>query len=281
MASLIDGKACAATIRAELAERVLQLQSKALVPRLVVLRVGDDAASAAYVRNKKRAAISLGMLGEELHFPEDTNEETLRSHIHRLNADPSVHGLMVQLPLPRQLDAQRLLACIAPEKDVDGLHPLNLGRLLAGVPALRPCTPRGIMELLRRNALTVEGLDAVVLGRSNIVGKPLALMLTAANATVTVCHTKTQKLREHVERAQLLVVAIGQPRAIPGDWIRPGAIVIDTGTSSVDGKLVGDVDFETARERAAAITPVPGGVGPMTIAMLLTQTVEVAERHAA
>lgn len=273
-ASIIDGKAVAAALRARLAERVKALP---YTPGLRVVRVGEDPASGVYVRNKDRAAREAGLDSATLQLPAETPEAELLALVHRLNEDPAVDGILVQLPLPRQIDAAKVLAAIDPAKDVDGFHAMNAGRLATGQPGLVPCTPKGVMHLLAAAGTAIAGARAVVLGRSNIVGKPMAALLLAADATVTVVHSRTRDLASECRRAEILVAAVGRPEMVKGDWIAEGATVIDVGINRLpNGGLVGDVDFAAARERAAAITPVPGGVGPMTIACLLENTVDAA-----
>jgi methylenetetrahydrofolate dehydrogenase (NADP+)/methenyltetrahydrofolate cyclohydrolase len=280
-AAIIDGKGISIAIRQELKERVERLKARGIVPSLTVILVGDDPGSQVYVRNKERACLEAGMAGRVIRMPRETAREELLAEIEKVNRDGSVHGLLVQLPLPRHLNEAEIIGAIAPEKDVDGLHPMTQGLILSGAPAALPCTPRGCIELIKRAGVPLEGAEAVVVGRSVMVGKPMALLLLRENATVTVCHSRTKNLAEGTRRADVLVAAIGKPRFITGDMIKPGATVIDVGINRLpDGKLAGDVDFESAREVAGCITPVPGGVGPMTIAMLLENTVEAATRHA-
>jgi methylenetetrahydrofolate dehydrogenase (NADP+)/methenyltetrahydrofolate cyclohydrolase len=273
---LIDGKATAASIQEELREEILALQPRRM-PGLAVLLVGDDPASQLYVRNKERACEQVGILSFAHRLPADTRQEDLLARIAALNKDPAVDGILLQLPLPKALDSQVCLAAIDPRKDVDGFHPENMGRLALGLPGFVPCTPAGVMELLKRYDLSPSGKDAVVVGRSNIVGKPLSLLLTRqeayANATVTVCHSRTRNLAEHCRRADFLFLAMGRPRCITGDMVREGAVVIDVGINRTEDGLCGDADFAQISLKAGGITPVPGGVGPMTIAMLLKNTV--------
>lgn len=278
-ARIIDGKRVAAAVRAALTLRTAEFADRQQrQPGLAVLLVGSDAASQVYVRNKRRACEEVGMTSFAHDLPADTGEAALLTLIDRLNADPTVDGILLQLPLPPHIRPEVVLERIDPAKDVDGFHPYNVGRLAQRLPGLRPCTPRGIMRLLEHYDIAVRGQDAVVVGASNIVGRPVALELLLAGATVTVCHRFTRNLKAHVERAQLLIVAVGKPGLIPGDWVAPGAIVIDVGINRLpNGSLRGDVDFEIARQRAAWITPVPGGVGPMTIALLLENTLAAAE----
>ncbi len=282
-ARIIDGKGVAAALRTALAARTAAFAARhGRPPGLAVLLVGSDAASQVYVRSKRRACQEVGMASFAHDLPADTREAELLALIDRLNADPAVDGILLQLPLPDHIRPEVVLERIDPAKDVDGFHPYNIGRLAQRLPGLRPCTPRGIMRLLEHYEIPVRGQHAVVVGASNIVGRPAALELLLAGATVTICHRFTRDLQAHVERAQLLVVAVGKPGLIPGDWIAPGATVIDVGINRLpDGSLRGDVDFDAARQRAAWITPVPGGVGPMTIAMLLENTLAAAHGRCA
>ncbi|WP_309897308.1 bifunctional methylenetetrahydrofolate dehydrogenase/methenyltetrahydrofolate cyclohydrolase FolD [Archangium sp.] len=277
MAQLIDGKAVAARVRAEVKADVEILKAeRGLVPGLTVVRVGEDPASKIYVNGKKKAAEEVGFNSWEEHPDASISEAELLAIVHRLNEDPAVHGILVQLPLPKHIDAERIISAVKPEKDVDGFHPMNAGKLSLGKPGLRPCTPFGVMRLLKEAGCDPSGKRAVVVGRSNIVGKPMALMLLAADATVTVCHRKSN-LAAEVANADIVVAAVGVPELIKGEWIKPGAVVIDVGMNRMaDGKLKGDVEFEKAKERASFITPVPGGVGPMTIAMLMRNTLIAA-----
>lgn len=278
-ARIIDGKAIAAEIRAGIREEVAALKERhGIVPGLAAVIVGDNPASRTYVNSKRKACAEAGMYSEEHALPANTSQEELLQLVHDLNARPDIHGILVQLPLPDPLDAQKVLNAVDLAKDVDGFHPVNVGRLALGLPGFVPCTPLGVMELLRRSGVDLKGKRAVVVGRSNIVGKPAALLLLAQHATVTICHSRTQDLPGVCRAADVLVVAIGRPEMVRGDWIRPGATVIDVGINRVDGKLVGDVHFPSAAEVAGAITPVPGGVGPMTIAMLLHNTLQSAIR---
>jgi methylenetetrahydrofolate dehydrogenase (NADP+)/methenyltetrahydrofolate cyclohydrolase len=279
-ARIIDGKGVAAALRSALVARVAAFTARhGRAPGLAVLLVGSDAASRVYVRAKRRACEEVGMASFAHDLPVDTTQADLLALIERLNADPAVDGILLQLPLPDHIHPEVVLERIDPAKDVDGFHPYNVGRLAQRLPGLRPCTPRGVMRLLEHYEIPIRGQHAVVVGASNIVGRPLALELLLAGATVTVCHRFTRDLEAHVRRAELLVVAVGKPGLIPGDWIAPGATVIDVGINRLpDGSLRGDVDFDTASERAAWITPVPGGVGPMTIAMLLENTLDAAKQ---
>lgn len=281
-AMIIDGKQLAQKLRSEWKARADRLNALGIAPGLAAVMIGDDPASKIYVRNKIRACHEVGIRSEEHVLAGDSSLETVLDLIDRLNADTGVHGILVQLPLPAQLAQTAIIGRISPEKDVDGLHPRNLGNLLAGHPRFVPCTPAGIMEMLKTTGLDLRGKEAVVVGRSNIVGKPVALLLLQAGATVTLCHSQTKELAHHTRRADVLVCAIGKPRAIGGEMIKLGAAVIDVGINrSPEGKLIGDVDYGAALQRAGWITPVPGGVGPMTIAMLLCNTILSAERHAA
>ncbi len=274
---VIDGKRIAAAVRAEVAERVRLLRTRGVTPGLTVVRVGEDPASAIYVRGKRKACEEVGIDSVEHHLPAATSQPELVALVARLNADPSVHGILVQLPLPDHLDEDVVLEAVDPRKDADGLHPFNAGCLWSGRPAPRACTPRGIMRLLDEAGIDPRGKRALVVGRSVLVGKPMAAMLLERHATVTMAHSRTQDLAGEVGRADILVAAMGKPELIKGAWVKPGAAVIDVGMNRLpDGALVGDVEFAPAAERASAITPVPGGVGPMTIAMLLVNTVELA-----
>ncbi|UXZ55537.1 bifunctional methylenetetrahydrofolate dehydrogenase/methenyltetrahydrofolate cyclohydrolase FolD [Halomonas sp. 7T] len=280
-AQLIDGKAIAANVRHAVAEKVSARQQAGVrAPGLAVVVVGEDPASHVYVSNKHRACEQAGILSFQHALPANTTQATLEALVDRLNDDPAVDGILVQLPLPEHMDARPILERIRPDKDVDGFHPYNIGRLAQRIPSLRPCTPKGIMTMLAQTGIAVRGLDATVVGASNIVGRPMALELMLAGCTTTVCHRFTQNLQAHVSRADLLVVAVGKPGIVNSEWIKPGAIVIDVGINrQEDGSLAGDVDFAIAAERASFITPVPGGVGPMTVATLLENTLEAAERH--
>ncbi len=281
-AKIIDGKALAAKLRGEMAEEAKKLTARGVRPGLAVVLVGDDPASQIYVRNKTKALAEAGFACFDHHLAADTAETTLLALVKTLNADPAVDGILVQLPLPKHIDSKRVLLAIDSAKDVDGFHPENLGRLLIGEPRFIACTPFGIMKLIEEAGTQVRGATAVVVGRSNIVGKPVSVLLTSADATVTVCHSKTKDLPAVIGTADILVAAIGRAEMIRGSWIKPGATVIDVGTNRLDnGKLVGDVEFAAALERAGAITPVPGGVGPMTITMLLANTLEAARHRAA
>ncbi|HML79196.1 bifunctional methylenetetrahydrofolate dehydrogenase/methenyltetrahydrofolate cyclohydrolase FolD [Geobacter sulfurreducens] len=278
MATIIDGKAIAEKIRADLAAQVKELQARGITPGLATVLVGSDPASEVYVRMKGDACNKLGMHSVKITRPAETTEEELLALINELNSDPAIHGILVQLPLPPQINADRVLEAISPAKDVDGFHPYNVGRLVTGKPTFQPCTPYGVMVMLQEAGVDLAGKEVVVVGRSNIVGKPVALMCLQRNATVTICHSKTRDLPGRVRAADVVIAAVGVPEMIKGDWIKEGAVVIDVGVNRVgEKKLVGDVEFAAAAERASAITPVPGGVGPMTITMLLHNTLEAAK----
>mgnify|MGYP003386064760 CR=1 FL=1 len=280
-AQIIDGKAFAAELRGRIAAQVATLrEAGARAPGLAVVLVGDDPASAVYVRNKHKATIAAGMASFEYRLPADTAQDEVMALVASLNADPAVDGILVQLPLPPQIDADAVLLAIDPDKDVDGFHPVNAGRLATGLPGFVPCTPLGCVMLLKDQLGDLAGLEAVVVGRSNIVGKPLAQLLIAESCTVTVAHSKTRDLAGVIRRADIVVAAVGRPEMIKGEWIKPGAIVIDVGINRTEAGLVGDVDFGGAASVASAITPVPGGVGPMTIACLLRNTLVSACRRA-
>ena len=279
---ILDGKVVAQKVLDDVRAGVERLRrSSGVVPGLAVVLVGADPASAVYVRNKKTMAASLGIASPDFVYPDQLKREELLGLIDQLNADPAIHGILVQLPLPDGLDEDEAVSRITPQKDVDGLHPTNLGRLLAGTPTVAPCTPAGCLEILDHYGAELKGAEAVVVGRSRLVGKPLAQLLLARHATVTMCHTRTRDLPAHTRRAEILCVAAGRPRMITGDMVKPGAWVIDVGVNRLDtGKLAGDVDFESVAPRVHAITPVPGGVGPMTVAMLMRNTLRAAERAA-
>ena len=287
-ASIIDGKAFAARLRERIAGHVAALKDQGVTPGLAVVLVGEDPASEVYVRNKGVATKAAGMISVERKLPAETSRETLLSLIAELNADPAIHGILVQLPLPGHLDADEVIDAIAPEKDVDGFHVLNVGRLATGMDAMVSCTPLGCLMMLREQLGNLSGLEAVVVGRSNIVGKPMAQLLLRENCTVTIAHSRTKDLAAVCRRADILVAAVGRPKMVQGDWVKPGATVIDVGINRIPApergegrvRLVGDVDFDAAAQVAGAITPVPGGVGPMTIACLLANTVIAASRSA-
>jgi methylenetetrahydrofolate dehydrogenase (NADP+)/methenyltetrahydrofolate cyclohydrolase len=290
-AQIIDGKQVAADIRTELRAEVTRLKERGIVPGLGVILVGDDPASQSYVTGKERACDEMGIYSDDNRLPAQTSQQDLIALIERLNKNPRIHGILVQLPLPRHLDESAVLRAIDPAKDVDGLHPVNVGKMVIGEKAFLPCTPHGVVQLLVRSGVTIEGSHVVIVGRSNLVGKPLANMLMqkgpTGNATVTVCHTRTKDLARHTRQADILVAAIGRPHTITVDMVKEGAVVIDVGVSRVDDatkkrgyRLVGDVDFHAVKEKASLITPVPGGVGPLTITMLLYNTVESARQAA-
>ena len=280
-AQILDGKAIAAdlrqTIKSKVAERVATSQR---APGLAVILVGEDPASQVYVRNKERACNEVGFYSEKHTLSPETTQEELLALIDEMNAKEEIDGILVQLPLPDQIDEETVIERILPTKDVDGFHPYNVGRLVLRMPILRSCTPKGMMTMLERTGQKIEGLDAVIIGQSNIVGRPMALELLAARCTITVCHSRTKDLEQKIRNADIIVAAVGRANFVQGDWVKPGAIVLDVGINRIDdGSLVGDVDFEAAKENASWITPVPGGVGPMTIATLLENTLEAAELH--
>jgi methylenetetrahydrofolate dehydrogenase (NADP+)/methenyltetrahydrofolate cyclohydrolase len=278
-ARIIDGKAISQEVRSEWKIRADAIKARGVTPGLAVIIVGEDAASKIYVGNKVKACAELGIFSEHIELPADTTEAVLLDKIAKLNADPKIHGILVQLPVPKHIDSNKVLLAISPNKDVDGFHPMNVGELVTGNPLFQPCTPYGVMKLLEKSGVAIEGKHAVVVGRSNIVGKPMALMLLQKNATVTICTSKTVDLAKFTRDADILVVATGKAQMITGDMIKPGAAVIDVGINRLpNGKLVGDVDFDSAKQVAGFITPVPGGVGPMTITMLVASTVMAAER---
>jgi methylenetetrahydrofolate dehydrogenase (NADP+)/methenyltetrahydrofolate cyclohydrolase len=280
MAQIIDGKAIAAKIRNGLKASVAEIALKGVTPGLAVVLVGEDPASKVYVSMKEKACTDVGIFSDEHKLSADTTGQELLELIARLNADPKIHGILVQLPLPKQIDTDKVLEAISPTKDVDGFHPYNVGRLMVGKPTFQPCTPYGVMVMLQEIGFDLTGKNVVVVGRSNIVGKPVALMCLQQHATVTVCHSRTKNLAEVVRGADVVIAAVGVPEMIKGDWIKEGAVVIDVGVNRVgDKKLVGDVEYAEAAKRASAITPVPGGVGPMTITMLLYNTVESAKNR--
>ena len=290
-AQIIDGKQIAADMRAELKAEVVRLKAQNIIPGLGVILVGEDPASQSYVTAKERACDDMGIYSDDNRLAADTTQQQLMSLVEKMNNDPKINGILVQLPLPKGLDESEVLLPIDPAKDVDGFHPVNVGKMVVGEKAFLPCTPHGIVQLLIRHGVKIEGAEVVIVGRSNLVGKPLANMLIQkkpnANATVTVCHTRTKDLSFHTKRADILIAAAGRPNTVTADMVKEGAVVIDVGVNRVDDstkkrgyRLVGDVDFEAVREKASLITPVPGGVGPMTIAMLLYNTVESARRAA-
>jgi len=287
-AQIIDGKQVAADMRAEFREEVAKLRKKGIVPGLAVILVGEDPASISYVTSKERDCEDTGIYSDDNRLPTDTTQKELIALIEEKNNDPKINGILVQLPLPKHLNEAEVLLAIDPAKDVDGFHPVNTGKMMIGEKAFLPCTPHGVIQLLIRNNVTIEGADVVIIGRSNLVGKPLANMLiqknTNANATVTVCHTRTKKLASHTKRADIIVAAVGRANTVTADMVKDGAVVIDVGVNRVEDatkkrgyRLVGDVDFEAIKEKASLITPVPGGVGPMTRTMLLYNTIESAK----
>ena len=277
-AQILDGKKMSESLRKEISERVTRLKEQGITPGLAVILVGNDPASEIYVRNKGNGCAETGMYSRTLQMPAETTQEELEQAIDILNADPAIHGILVQLPLPEHLDEQAVLKKILPEKDVDGFHLINAGHMLTGTEGVVACTPRGALYMIKSTGLDLNGMEAVVIGRSNIVGKPMAMLLLRENCTVTMCHSRTKNLAEHTRRADILVAAVGKAGFVTADMVKPGAVVIDVGINRVDGKVKGDVDFDTVREVAGWITPVPGGVGKMTITMLLANTVEAAER---
>ncbi|MFW5802983.1 MAG: bifunctional methylenetetrahydrofolate dehydrogenase/methenyltetrahydrofolate cyclohydrolase FolD [Verrucomicrobiota bacterium] len=288
-AQLIEGKKIAQEMREEIKERTVALSAQGVIPGLGVVLVGEDPASQSYVTAKEKACAKAGIHSDDNRLSADTSEEELLALVERLNEDPKIHGILVQLPLPDHIDEHRVLLAINPDKDVDGFHPMNVGRMMVGEPGFLPCTPHGILQLLQRTGVPVEGAHAVIVGRSNIVGKPLANLLIQknqlGNATVTVCHTRTRDMAAITRQADILIAAVGRPNMITGDMVKEGVTVIDVGVNRVEDatrergyRLVGDVDFDSVSEKAAHITPVPGGVGPMTITMLLHNTVESAAR---
>ena len=291
-AKIIDGKQVAADMRAELKEEVARLARDGIVPGLGVILVGEDPASQSYVKAKERACEEIGLFSDDNRLPADASQQELMAIVEKMNNDPKINGILVQLPLPKHLNEAEVLLAIDPDKDVDGFHPMNVGRMVVGEKAFLPCTPHGVIQLLLRSGVKIEGADIVIVGRSNIVGKPVANMLIQknkmGNATVTVCHTRTKNLAEHTRRADVIIAAAGKPDTITADMVKDGVVVIDVGVNRVEDstkkkgyRLVGDVDFEAVKEKAGLITPVPGGVGPMTITMLLYNTVESAKRAAA
>ena len=279
-AMLIDGKKIAAETRAEIAEAVAAQKAAGVTPGLAVIIVGENPASQVYVRNKHKACGEVGMYSEVIEMPGDTTQETLLAKIAELNDDDKIDGILVQLPLPKHIDEEKVINAIRPDKDVDAFHQVNTGKIMIGNPDFLPCTPAGVMVMLKKTGIDITGKNCVVVGRSNIVGKPMAMLLLGANGTVTVCHSKTKDLASVTREADILVVAIGRADFITGDMVKEGAVVIDVGMNRrEDGKLTGDVDFASASERASYITPVPGGVGPMTITMLLQNTLTASKLH--
>ncbi|WP_027955440.1 bifunctional methylenetetrahydrofolate dehydrogenase/methenyltetrahydrofolate cyclohydrolase FolD [Halobacillus kuroshimensis] len=277
-AEVIYGKQLAEDLREEMKQEVAVLHEKGVHPKLVVVIIGEDPASKSYVKGKQRASEKIGMDSDLIELSEETSEQELLDLIHRLNQDDTVHGILVQLPVPEHISDQKIIEAIDPGKDVDGFHPENAGRMLTGQDTFFPCTPYGIMVMLERAAIDVEGKHAVIIGRSNLVGKPVGQLLLNKNATVTHCHSRTKDLKSHTKQADILIVAAGRPGLVSGEHVKEGAVVIDVGVNRVDGKLTGDVDFESAKEVASHITPVPKGVGPMTITMLLHNTIKAAKQ---
>jgi methylenetetrahydrofolate dehydrogenase (NADP+) / methenyltetrahydrofolate cyclohydrolase len=281
-AQILDGKSLAAQVRAAVKARVAALSQRGMKPGLAVILAGDDPASRVYVRHKTLACEETGVHSRVIKLDSSVGQERVLDEVHALNADPAVHGILVQLPLPRQVDSARVLAAVSPGKDVDGFHAVNLGALVAGAPRFVPCTPAGVMRLLQHAQVSIQGKHAVVLGRSNIVGKPLALLLLQKDATVTICHSKSQDLEKITREADILMAAVGRAKLVTAAMVKPGACVVDVGVNrGADGKLVGDVDFDAVKNVAGSITPVPGGVGPMTIAMLLENCLRAAENQPA
>ena len=287
-AVIIDGKQVAADVRAEVAKKVGELKQKGIAPCLAVILVGENPASVSYVTGKQKALAEVGMVDRSVHLPEATSEEELLKLIDELNADSSVHGILVQLPLPKHINEEKVIMAISPEKDVDGFHPVSVGNLMIGRPGFLPCTPHGIIVLLKKAGIETSGKHAVVIGRSNIVGKPVSILLARkeVNCTVTMCHTGTKNMAEITRQADIIVVASGHPHTLTADMVKDGAVVIDVGVNRIPDsskksgfRLIGDCDFEDLKEKTSFITPVPGGVGPMTIAMLMQNTLESAERH--
>ena len=288
-AVIIDGKQVAADVRAEVAQKVCELKKKGIAPCLAVILVGENPASVSYVTGKQKALAEVGMVDRSVHLPESTSEAELLKLIDELNADDSVHGILVQLPLPKHINEEKVIMAISPEKDVDGFHPVSVGNLMIGRPGFLPCTPHGIIVLLKKAGIETSGKHAVVIGRSNIVGKPVSILLARkdVNCTVTMCHTGTKNMAEITRQADIIVVASGHPHTLTGDMVKDGAVVIDVGVNRIPDstkksgfRLIGDCDFDDLKEKTSFITPVPGGVGPMTIAMLMQNTLESAERKA-
>ncbi len=290
-AQIIDGKQISADMRAELKEEVAKLKEKGIVPGLGVILVGEDPASKSYVTAKEKTCEELGIYSDDNRLPEESTQQELLARVEQMNKDPKINGILVQLPLPKHLNEAEVLLAIDPDKDVDGFHPMNVGKMMVGEKAFLPCTPHGVIQLLMRSGVTIEGAKVVIVGRSNIVGKPLANMLIqknkTGNATVTVCHTRTKDLTDQTRQADIIVAAAGRPNTITADMVKEGVVVIDVGVNRIEDatkksgyRLVGDVDFEGVKEKASLITPVPGGVGPMTITMLMYNTVESAKRAA-
>ncbi|RXK18818.1 bifunctional methylenetetrahydrofolate dehydrogenase/methenyltetrahydrofolate cyclohydrolase FolD [Macrococcus sp. DPC7161] len=278
VAKVLDGREIAKNYRAGLQEEVEKLKSEGITPNLTVVLVGNDGASQSYVNNKKKSAEKIGMKSEIIHLEETTTEEELLKVIDQLNNDTEVHGILVQVPLPKQIEETKILEAISPEKDVDGFSPINIGRLYAGMETYIPCTPLGIMEILKNADMSLEGADVAVIGRSHIVGQPVAKLLTDANATVTLLHSRSKNMKEVLKRSDVIVSAVGKPGLVTKEDVKPGAVIVDVGNTVVDGKLTGDVMYDEVAEVASAITPVPGGVGPLTITMVLNNTLLAAKR---
>ena len=279
MYKLIDGKAISTALKNKIAEEVEALKAEGVTPGLAVIIVGEDPASQVYVRNKELACATCGMYSEKIELPESTTQEELIALVEKLNSRPEINGILCQLPLPRHIDEKAVLNAIDPMKDVDAFHPHNVGRIMIGDFDFLPCTPAGIMEMLRYENIEIEGKSCVVIGRSNIVGKPMAMLMLHKNATVTICHSRTQNLKEICRGADILIAAVGRADFVTADMVKDGAVVIDVGMNRKDGKLCGDVAFDEVKEKTSAITPVPGGVGPMTIATLMQNTLTAAKRH--
>ncbi len=280
-AQLIDGKALSAAVKEKLRQKTEELKAAGITPGLAVILVGEDPGSQIYVRNKEKACQETGIASTVLRLPATTTQQELEGLIRRFNEDENIDGILVQVPLPGHMDEAAALSLIRPEKDVDGFHVVNMGRLFGGMDTIVACTPKGVMEMIRSTGVSPSGKEAVVVGRSNNVGKPIAMLLMQENATVTVCHSRTRDLAAHTRRADILVAAVGRPKFITGDMVKPGALVIDVGINRVDGKVVGDVDFEAASQAAGYISPVPGGVGLMTVAMLMANTLQIASARLA
>ncbi len=280
-AQLIDGKVLSAAVKEKLRLQTEELKAAGITPGLAVILVGEDPGSQIYVRNKEKACHEIGIASTVLRLPETTTQQELEELIRRFNEDENIDGILVQVPLPKHMDEAAALSLISPEKDVDGFHVVNMGRLFGGMDTIVACTPKGVMEMIHSTGVLISGKEAVVVGRSNNVGKPIAMLLIKENATVTVCHSRTKDLAVHTRRADILVAAVGRPKFITGDMVKPGALVIDVGINRVDGKVIGDVDFETASKVAEYISPVPGGVGLMTVAMLMANTLQIASARLA
>ena len=279
MTQIIDGKKISAEIKDELKQEVAAMKAEGKEIALAVIQVGEDPASSVYVRNKKKACEYIGITSVSYEIPEDSTQQELLDLVEKCNKDPKINGILVQLPLPPHMDEDAVIHAIDPKKDVDGFHPVSVGNMVIGNDGFLPCTPAGIIELLKRSGVEIGGKECVVVGRSNIVGKPMSMLLLRENGTVTVCHSRTRNIEEICAEADILIASVGSPRLVTADWVKKGAVVIDVGINRVDGRLCGDVDFETVKDKAAVITPVPKGVGPMTIAMLLENTLESYRKH--